>query len=337
MKINSLNLHIYYYEIALVILSIIAYFVIDVFNKKREQPYHKLILNSPLLLIVAIIVARIVYWLSPGLAEGISGFSIAIYFYAIIIISGALLAALLAAREAKNRGLNPEFIWDMLPWLLIIGIIGARLWHVFTPSIDALVDGKNPYFIDPLQIFNFRRGGLGIPGGIIGGALAMWFYCRKKGLNFFNWVDLAVPGVALAQGIGRWGNFFNQELYGCATSITVFPISVNINGSYYLAMFFYEFVWNLLNMALLLWLPRRLGDKMKPGDNFLVYLMVYGIGRFFLEFIRVDYSPVIGVDALNINQIIMGIVVVVASALLISRHVIRNGKSTTAEEAEESK
>ncbi len=329
MKINSLNLHIYYYEIALVVLSMIAYFVLDAINRKRDLPFNKWIMNSPFLFIIGIIFIRIVYWISPSLATGISGFSIAIYFYAIVIISGALLAAVLATREAKYRGLNPDFIWDMLPWLLIVGIIGARLWHVFTPSIDALVDGKNPYFMDPLQIFNFRRGGLGIPGGIIGGALAMWFYCRKKGLNFFSWVDLVVPGVALAQGIGRWGNFFNQELYGRATNIHFFPFAVNINGTYYMAMFFYEFVWNLLNMALLLWLPRKLGDKMKPGDNFLVYLIVYGVGRFCLEFIRVDYSPVIGFELLNVNQIIMGIVAVAASAFLVLRHTKKNTELET--------
>jgi len=125
------------------------------------------------------------------------------------------------------------------------------------------------------------------------------------------------PGLALAQGIGRWGNFFNQELYGLKTNVTWFPFAVKINNEFYLATFFYEFVWNLLNMFLLLWLPRKLGDKMKPGDNFLVYMIFYGVGRFLLEFIRLEYSPIAGI---NINQAVMGVIVVVSSAALILRH-----------------
>lgn len=250
-------------------------------------------------------------------SDGIVIFGLKIYFYALVIISGALLGAFLASREAKRRGYNPEIIWDVLPWILIAGIIGARLWHVFTPSSSILINGVNPYFIHPLEAFNFRQGGLGIPGGVIAGVLALFLYTRKKKLNFATWLDVLAPGLALAQGIGRWGNFFNQELYGFKTNITWFPFSVKINGEYYLAAFFYEFVWNLLNMLLLLWLPRKFGNRMKPGDNFLVYMIVYGIGRFLLEFIRIEYSPVAGI---NINQAFMGVIIIISSAALVFRH-----------------
>jgi phosphatidylglycerol:prolipoprotein diacylglycerol transferase len=250
-------------------------------------------------------------------SDGIVIFGLKIYFYALVIISGALLGAFLASKEAKRRGYNPETIWDVLPWILIAGIIGARLWHVFTPSSSILINGVNPYFIHPLEAFNFRQGGLGIPGGVIAGVLALFLYTRKKKLNFATWLDVLAPGLALAQGIGRWGNFFNQELYGLKTNVTWFPFAVKINGEYYLAAFFYEFVWNLLNMLLLLWLPRKLGDKMKPGDNFLVYMIVYGIGRFLLEFIRIEYSPIAGI---NINQAFMGVIIIVSTAALVVRH-----------------
>ncbi len=250
-------------------------------------------------------------------SDGIIIFGLKIYFYALVIITGALLGAFVATKEAKRRGYNPEVIWDVLPWILIAGIIGARLWHVFTPSASILVNGVNPYFIHPLEAFNIRNGGLGIPGGVIAGVLALFLYTRKKKLVFASWLDVLAPGVALAQGIGRWGNFFNQELYGLKTNVTWFPFAVKINNEYYLATFFYEFVWNLLNMCLLLWLPRKLGDKMKPGDNFLIYAFFYGIGRFLLEFIRLDYSPIAGI---NINQTIMGIVVVLSLAALVVRH-----------------
>lgn len=263
-------------------------------------------------------------------SDGIVIFGLKIYFYALIIIAGAMLGAYLASREAKRRGQNPEIIWDVLPWILIAGIIGARLWHVFTPSASILVNGVNPYFLHPLEILNIRSGGLGIPGGVIAGVLALFIYARKKKINFASWVDFIAPGLALAQGIGRWGNFFNKELYGLQTNVTFFPFAVKINNEYYLATFFYEFVWNLLNMCLLLWLPRKLGDKMKPGDNFLVYMIFYGIGRFLLEFIRLDYSPIAGV---NINQTVMAAIIVVSSIALVLRHLKK--KEPVAVETEE--
>jgi len=263
-------------------------------------------------------------------SDGIIIFGFKIYFYALVIITGALIGSFLASKEAKRRGYDPEIIWDVLPWILIAGIIGARIWSVLTPSASILENGVNPYFIHPIDIINIRHGGLGIPGGVLAGVLALFIYARKKKISFASWVDVLAPGLALAQGIGRWGNFFNQELYGLKTNITWFPFAVKINNQYYLATFFYEFVWNLLNMALLLWLPRKLGDKMKPGDNFLVYLIFYGIGRFLIEFIRLDYSPIAGV---NINQTIMGVIVVVASVSLVLRHLKK--KEPAAEPAEE--
>lgn len=259
--------------------------------------------------------------------DGIVIFGLKIYFYALIIISGALLAALMASKEAKRRGLNPDIIWDFLPWLLIAGIIGARIWHILTPASSMLIDGKNPYFIYPLQMFNIRQGGLGIPGGVMAGALALWIYARRKKIHFLTWLDIIAPGLAMAQGIGRWGNFFNQEIYGLPTTATKFPWAIFIDpahrlaghsaDAYYLPTFFYEFLWNLLNMLILLLLPRKLGDRMKPGDNFLVYMIVYPVGRFFLEFIRLEYSPIAGI---NINQTVMAVIAILSTGMLLFRH-----------------
>ena len=145
------------------------------------------------------------------MVNGFTIFGIKIYFYALIIITGAILGAILAARVAKKRGLDPEIVWDIVPWVLIAGIIGARLWHVLTPDSTMLIDGKNPYFLRPLEIFNIRNGGLGTPGGVMAGAVALWIYCRKKGISFARWLDILAPGLVLAQAIGRWGNFVNQE------------------------------------------------------------------------------------------------------------------------------
>ena len=247
-----------------------------------------------------------------------------IYFYGIIIMVGVLAAVAIAVREAKRRGLDSEIVWDMVPWLLIMGIIGARLWHVFTPSKSMGV-GPEYYFSHPLEILNTRQGGLGIPGAVIGGVIALIFYTRRKKLSFLEWADIIAPGLALAQAIGRWGNFFNQELYGPPSTL---PWAIFIDKAHRLPgyedfstfhpMFLYESLWSIFNFFLLLFLGRTYESKSKPGDLFWVYLIVYSVGRFMLEFIRLDPSLVGGINA---NQITMAVVEVFGIAMLFFNHV----------------
>ncbi len=256
--------------------------------------------------------------------NGFTIFGIKIYFYALIIIAGALLGALLASREARRRGINGDIIWDILPWVLIAGIIGARIWHVLTPDSTMLVDGKNPYFMRPIEMLNIRNGGLGIPGGVMAGVLALWIYCRKKKMNFLLLLDILAPGLALGQAIGRWGNFFNQEVYGLPSNL---PWAIKIDEAHrlpefadverYHPTFLYEFIWNILNMLVLLWISRKFAGKLKNGDVFLVYLIIYPVGRFLLEFIRIVYSPIAGI---NSNQVLMAIIAVAAAVTLVVRH-----------------
>lgn len=258
------------------------------------------------------------------MVNGFTIFGLKIYFYALIIIAGALLGAWLISREAKRKGMSGDLIWDVLPWVLMAGIIGARIWHVLTPSETILIDGKNPYFLYPLDILKFRSGGLGIPGGVIAGVLAFWIYAKKKKVSFAKWVDVMVPGVALAQAIGRWGNFFNQEVYGLPTSL---PWGIFIDPAhrlpgfesieYYHPTFFYEFLWNLLNMFILLWVGRKFAGKIKDGDVLLLYMVIYPLGRFLLEFIRLESSPIAGV---NINQVAMAVIGILSVVALIIRH-----------------
>ncbi|HOF28201.1 MAG TPA: prolipoprotein diacylglyceryl transferase, partial [Anaerolineaceae bacterium] len=124
-----------------------------------------------------------------------------IRYYAIIIIAGAILGGWLASRMAKKAGRDPEVILDILPWLLIGGIIGARLWHVFTPSASNQAMGitTENYFRNPIEILKIWNGGLGIPGGVIGGALALIIYCRAKKLHFLEWADYIAPGLLIGQ------------------------------------------------------------------------------------------------------------------------------------------
>ena len=249
-----------------------------------------------------------------------------IYFYGILIMLGVVAAAFLGQAEAKRRGINPDYIWDALFWLVLAGIVGARLWHVFTPPPSMVAQGITTgwYFMHPLDMINIRNGGLGIPGAIIGGVLALWIYCRNKKISFLAMVDTLIPGVALAQAIGRWGNFFNQELYGKPTNLPwkifidpVHRIQGYENIAYYHPLFLYESLWNLLNMVLLLWLARRFEKWLKPGDVFYIYMIMYSIGRFSLEFLRLDASQVAGI---NFNQTFMIFVALAAGVFFYLNH-----------------
>jgi len=245
-----------------------------------------------------------------------------IYYYGIILMLGALAGAWLASREAQRRGQSTELVWDGLIWVLIGGIIGARLWHIFTPPPSMVERGITTayYLTHPLDLINIRNGGLGIPGAVIGGALALYWFCKRRKIDFRVWADIAAPGLALGQAIGRWGNFVNQEVYGRPSSL---PWAIRIDPEYRLPgfedfeyfhpLFLYESLWNFANMGLLLWLARRYPKRLKPGDLFLVYLLVYPIGRFLLEFLRLDSAQVAGINA---NQTIMLLVALVAGGLL---------------------
>ncbi len=246
-----------------------------------------------------------------------------IYYYGIILMLGAVSAAFLAEREARRRGLNGELVWDALIWLLIAGIIGARIWHILTPPPSMVENGITTryYLTHPLDALWIRNGGLGIPGAVIGGVLALYWFCRRRKLSFAVWADIAAPALALGQAIGRWGNFTNQELYGAPTSLP-WGISIQFSTGYPLEtrfhpLFLYESLWNFANLILLLWLGRRYADRLKDGDLFIVYLIGYPIGRFLLEFLRLDAAQVAGI---NVNQTIMLVIAVLAAGVLFFRH-----------------
>jgi len=249
-----------------------------------------------------------------------------IRFYGIIIMLGAIAGAFMAEREARRRGVNSEMVWDGLIWVLVGGIVGARIWHILTPPPSMVAAGITTtfYLTHPLDALSIWNGGLGIPGAVIGGALALFFFCRRYKISYALWTDIAVPGLALGQAIGRWGNFINQELYGAPSNL---PWAITIDPLYrlpeyqdvtrYHPLFLYESLWNFLNLGILLWLGRKYSAKLKDGDLFLIYLISYPVGRFLLEFLRLDASQIAG---LNANQTVMAVVALAAAALLIWRH-----------------
>lgn len=260
----------------------------------------------------------------------IDGFALGplyIRFYGIILMLGALAGGLLATVEVRRRGKDPELVWDLLVYLIIGGVIGARLWHIFTPPPSSIAQGFTTqyYLTHPLDALSIWKGGLGIPGTIIGGLVALFLYARQhKEISFVEWTDIAAPSLALGQAIGRWGNFFNQELYGAPTEL---PWKIYIDPahrlagfqsvSYYHPLFAYESLLNLANMLLLLWILRRFRTSLKQGDVFNVYLIAYPIIRFFLDFLRLDASQLFNVD---INQALSAVIGVCAIVVLIWRH-----------------
>jgi phosphatidylglycerol:prolipoprotein diacylglycerol transferase len=172
-----------------------------------------------------------------------------------------------------------------------------------------------------------RQGGLGIFGAIAGGVLAVFIYARWQKLNFLTWVDIAAPGLALGQAIGRWGNFFNQELYGYPTTV---PWGIPIDPQYRLPQFsnlpattrfhptfLYESIWNLLVFVALMYIGRRYYDRLKSGDVFLLYAILYPLGRFFVEFQRPDAWMM---GPLAAAQVFSLLIISAAVGLLVYRH-----------------
>lgn len=247
-------------------------------------------------------------------------------WHAFLLVLGITAGALLAAREAKRRGHDPEIIYYLFLPLMVWGMVGARLWHILTPPLSSVQLGLTTtyYLTHPLDALAFWNGGFGIPGALVGGSLALLVFARRQGLPFWDLADLLAPGLALAQTIGRLGDYFNQELYGLPSSfpwaIYIQPVNRLIGYEsieFYHPLFAYEMILNLANMVLLLWLARKFAERLKSGVLFLVYLAIYSIIRFSLEFLRLDATLVSGI---NINQIFFAFLFACAGIGLYLRH-----------------
>ena len=200
-----------------------------------------------------------------------------IYWYGIIMATAILIAFLLAIFLYKKRGENSTFAFEAFLTVVISGLIGARLFSVIMEEGTSITD-----------FFKFRDGGMSIIGAIIAGAIGIEILCKIRKKNFFQCADVVVVVLILAQAIGRWGNFANEEVYGTVItneSWQFFPFGVFINGQWHYALFFYEFVLDLLGFGLLLFLFLKFNKK---GLTTGVYLLYYGIIRMLLEPLRED-------------------------------------------------
>ncbi len=213
-------------------------------------------------------------------------FGLNITYYALCILLGVIVAFLVINKLSKKHNINPRYLEDILFYGLISGIIGARLYYVLF--------NLNYYLKDINEIVMVWHGGLAIHGGILTGALFVWLYSRKNKLNFIELADIILPGVMIAQAIGRWGNFFNQEAYGMMVSkellqkllIPNFIIDgMYINGYYYLPTFYIESLFCIIGFILIMIISKKTN---KIGYPTSFYLIWYGILRFIIELFRTD-------------------------------------------------
>lgn len=239
---------------------------------------------------------------------------ISVAWYGIIIVTGMILAIYLTTSEAEKRGISEDFIIDTAFWTLPIGIIGARLYYV--------VFELEYYLNHPLQIFAIWEGGIAIYGGIIAGFLTFYYRSQKDKVPLLLLTDVVVPYLLLAQAIGRWGNFINQEAHGVEVSrqfleklmLPEFIIEqMNIAGTYYHPTFLYESLWSLIGVIVIL-LIRNRKHLLLRGESTALYLIWYGFGRFFIEGMRTD-SLYIG--SLRVSQIVSIVIILLGVALIV--------------------
>jgi phosphatidylglycerol---prolipoprotein diacylglyceryl transferase len=255
-----------------------------------------------------------------------------LHWYGIIIAGAVLIAGLLGTRVARWLGEDPEDGWSMLLLVMVLAIVGARIYHV--------IHLWDHYSANPIEIPQIWNGGIGIPGGVAGGALGIFLFTRSKGLNTARWMDIFAPALLLGQVIGRLGNYVNQELYGPPTSLCgiefppCLPFGIQIDAAHragtpwdaitypvettqFVPLFAYEMALNLVGMLVLIYVIRRFGPRLFAGDAALMYIMWYGAVRTALETYRVENWTILGVP----TAMWVGIIgFVLAGAWLIYRH-----------------
>ena len=262
-----------------------------------------------------------------GKSFSVFGFEIA--FYGCTMATGILVGYLLAAREAKRTGQNPDDYLDMLLYAVFFALVGARLYYV--------IFKWDYYGQNPIEILNLRQGGLAIYGGIIGAFTTVYFFAKKRKLSWLQMLDTACPGLAAGQVIGRWGNFFNREAFGDYTNglfAMQLPVSAVrsgeitekmwqhmevIDGIQFIQVhptFLYEGLWNLGVILFLYWYRDR---KKFVGERVLWYVVLYGVGRFWIEALRTDQLLIPGIG-FPISQFLGAVLAIVGSVMIFSGH-----------------
>lgn len=195
-------------------------------------------------------------------------------WYGICLTLGIIAGVIIATRLAKEREIDEDHIWTMILWAIPMSVIGSRIYYVIF---------QWPHYAGNLgEIFAIWHGGLAIHGTIIAGALTVIICCKYYKLDFFKVADCFAPALILGQAIGRWGNFFNQEAHGTVTNL---PWAINVHGEMVHPTFLYESLWDLGIFIILMILFKK---RRQEGNLILIYLMLYSVGRFFIEGLRTD-------------------------------------------------
>lgn len=239
---------------------------------------------------------------------------IQIYWYTITMLIGILTSSLIAYKEIKKQKIDMDFFINLIFYVIIFGIIGARIYYV--------IFNWSYYSNNLLEIFEIYNGGLAIHGGIILGLITTIIYCKKYKQDTWKIIDILATSIIIGQAIGRFGNFFNQEAYGPIVEkaflenlhIPSFIINgMYINGAYHHPTFLYESIWNIIGFVLLISV-RKFNRYLKKGQLTGTYLIWYGFGRFFIEGLRTD-SLMLGsfkvAQIVSILSIIIGIIIII--------------------------
>lgn len=263
--------------------------------------------------------------------EGVSLGPLFLRWNGLLIALGIAAGALAAALEAKRRFQDAEIVYHLFVPVTLWAWIGSRLWHVLTPPLSSVQLGLTAayYLFHPIDILSFWVGGFGLPGAILGGTIALLIVSRKDGLPFWETADVLTPGVAFAHAIGRLGNYFNQELYGLPADL---PWAIFIRPEnrligyeqvgYYHPLFAYEALLVFGCAVFLLRLSRgRFAEGMNPGGLYLIYLALYSLIRFLLEFLRLDVALIGGV---NVNQAFFAVIFIISAGWLAFRRFARD-------------
>jgi len=242
-------------------------------------------------------------------------FGIEIRWYSVLLLTGMIIAMFMFIKEGKRFNIPKDFTFNLAFWVIIIGIISARLYYcVFNFSL---------YKDNLLDIFKIWEGGLAIHGGLIGGFITLFIYTKKYSVNTYKITDMAVVPLLLAQSIGRWGNFFNSEAHGVAT--TYYHLKelhipekiiegMKIGNVYYHPTFFYESLYCLVGFIILLFIRRY--RYLKRGQLTCIYLMYYSVGRFFIESLRTDSLMFGGFRVAQIISVVLFVIGLFAFMIL---------------------
>ncbi len=243
----------------------------------------------------------------------------ALRYYGLFIALGIAAATWLTGRELARKGYDSALALDSLFLVIPLGFIGARVYHVITDY--------GLYADDPIPgIFEVWNGGLGIYGAVAGGFLGVLLFSWYRGISPLVLADAAAPGLVLAQAIGRWGNYFNQELFGRPSDL---PWAIRIapenrpaefaDSEAFHPTFLYESIWDLLVCLALLWIARRFANRLRDGDLMLLYVSLYSVGRFFVETLRVDPAFLIG-GSFRGNLLVSSVLALGFAMVLLLRH-----------------